>query len=298
MPQPSNLGYIVLSVSDLPAWEHFTTQLIGLMPGRKTENSLALRLDDHALRLLLKRSAEDDIAAAGWQFDTISELDYYVQHLRNHDVEVVQGSDEEAKERCVERFFACVDPNGVRHEFFFGPTHASISTPFRSPVLKGNFVTGRQGIGHVLPVSRDYKKAVDFYTDVLGFRISDYIRDPNVIPGGLLDATFFHTHTGRHHSLATLQAPSQKKLNHFMLEVSDLNDVGLARDRCRKAGLRFFMDIGHHPNDKVISFYVQTPSGFAMELGHGSILIDDDAWEIKNYSEIHDWGHEGSGPDV
>lgn len=289
----SSLGYVVFNVSDLSAWEHFATSLIGLMAGRRTEHSLALRMDDYAMRILLKQSDEDDIAAAGWQFDTPAELEAYVARLKDKGVDIVQGDRELAMERYVERVFYCIDPNGVRHEFFFGPTHAPISQPFRSPVMRGHgFVTGRQGLGHILPISKDYEAAVAFYTDVLGFQISDYIRDSETIPGMSFDATFFYTRTGRHHSLATAYAPGSTKLNHVMLEVADLNDVGLAYDRCVRAGLRIQMGIGHHPNDKVISFYVETPSGFALELGHGSIIIDEQTWEIKNYSQMSDWGHD------
>jgi 2,3-dihydroxybiphenyl 1,2-dioxygenase len=154
------------------------------------------------------------------------------------------------------------------------------------------FVTGRQGLGHILPIARDYDQTVRFYTEGLGFLISDYIRDSETIPGVAFDATFFHTRTGRHHSLATAYAPVSQCLNHIMLEVADLNDVGLAYDRCVKAGLRMSMGIGHHPNDQVMSFYVQSPSGFSVEYGHGSIVIDDSTWEVKNYSQMSDWGHD------
>lgn len=292
MAELSSLGYVVLKVSDLDAWEHFALNILGLMLGRKDDKSIGLRMDDYSQRILLQQSRDDDIAVAGWQFDTASDLSEYVSRLRSCGVEVREGSRETAKSRCVEQVYACDDPNGFVHEFFFGPTHAPISSPFRSPVMRGpGFVTGRQGLGHVLPIAKDYDRTVSFYTDVLGFRISDYIRDSETIPGVDFDATFFHTRTGRHHSLATASAPSDQCLNHMMLEVADLNDVGLAYDRCLKAGLNIHMGIGHHPNDKVMSFYVESPSGFSVEYGHGSIVIDDQTWEVKNYSQMSDWGH-------
>ncbi|MCL4661357.1 VOC family protein [Burkholderia multivorans] len=292
MSEISSLGYVVLNVSDLDAWEHFATNIIGLMVGRRDDRSLALRMDEYAQRILLEKGTADDISAAGWQFDTARELEQYVARIRSLDVEVVEGDAQTAKGRRVEKLFSCDDPNGFRHEFFFGPSYAPISSPFRSPVMKGSgFVTGRQGIGHILPIAQNYEETVDFYTRKLGFLVSDYIRDSETLPGVDFDATFFHTRTGRHHSLATAYAPTSKHLNHMMLEVADLNDVGLAYDRCIKEGLPIYMGIGHHPNDHVISFYVQSPSGFAVEYGHGSIVIDDAAWEVKNYSQMSDWGH-------
>lgn len=288
----SSLGYVVLNVSDLKAWEHFATNILGLMVGKRGDRFLGLRMDEYSQRILLQQGDADDITVAGWQFDTAKDLNDFVTKLKLDGVEVHQGSADEASVRCVERLFSCDDPIGFKHEFFYGPTHAPISQPFRSAVMQGSgFVTGRQGLGHILPFSSNYEKTVSFYTDVLGFKISDYIRDSETLPGFAVDATFFHTSTGRHHSLATVAAPSVKCLNHVMIEVADLNDVGLAYDRCLKAGLPITMAIGHHPNDKVISFYVESPSGFSVEYGYGSIIIDDATWEVKNYSQMSDWGH-------
>jgi hypothetical protein len=70
-----------------------------------------------------------------------------------------------------------------------------------------------------------------------------------------------------------------------------MDDVGFAHDRCVKAGFPVAMALGHHPNDHMFSFYVQTPSGFLIEYGYGGIVIDDQNWEVKSYSQLSDWGH-------
>lgn len=159
------------------------------------------------------------------------------------------------------------------------------------PILRGDgFVTDDLGIGHILPVSKDYAAGVRWYQDVLGLRYSDRIRQ-EIAPGIFADATFFHSATGRHHSLATGQFPSPKRLNHLMLEFRDMNDVGLACDRAKKAGIPIVLELGHHPNDRMFSFYMRTPSGFGMELGHGGVVIKDGEWEPQLYDVMSDWGH-------
>jgi len=105
------------------------------------------------------------------------------------------------------------------------------------------------------------------------------------------DATFFHTATGRHHSFATAALPFPKRIHHIMVEVSDFNDVGLAYDRCLAAGVPIMMGLGHHPNDGMFSFYAITPSGFAIEFGHGGCVVDDQTWHVRTYSQLSDWGH-------
>ena len=135
-----------------------------------------------------------------------------------------------------------------------------------------------------------YDQGVRWYSEVLGLRYSDRIRQ-EMAPGVFADATFFHSATGRHHSLATGTFPSPKRLNHLMLEYRDMNDVGFAYERAKKAGIPIVLELGHHPNDQMFSFYMRTPSGFGIELGYGGIVIDDATWEPQIYNVMSDWGH-------
>lgn len=295
----SNLGYAIFGVSDLAKWENFAVDLMGFQVGRRENGRLlTLRMDEHEQRLVLEQGAEDDLRAAGWQLETEEALDAFADQVRAQGVQVVVGSEELTRERRVEKLYVCADPNGFKHEFFFGPAIAPITSPFRSSVMKGpGFLTGQLGIGHLLPRSLDYKDSVAFYRQVLGLKISDYIRE-EIAPGMVVDATFFHSATGRHHSLATAAIPSQKILNHLMVEVQDMDDVGLAYDRCVRAGYSMVLELGHHPNDKMFSFYVESPSGFAIEYGYGGIVIDDANWDVISYSKLSDWGHKRREPRV
>lgn len=293
----SNLGYVVFGVSDLAKWESFAVDLMGLQAGRREPGRLlTLRMDDQEQRLVLEQGSDDDLRVAGWQVDTEEDLEQYVARVRGLGVKVEDCSREQAFERRVERLFVCADPNGFKHEFYFGPTIASISDPFHSRVLKGpGFCTGPLGVGHLLPRALDYAASVSWYRRVLGLKVSDRIRE-ETRPGHIADATFFHAATGRHHSLATVQVDSPKILTHLMIEVQDMDDVGLAYDRCARAGCTFARELGHHPNDKMFSFYVRTPSGFALEYGHGGVVIDDSNWEVVTYNKMSDWGHKRPEP--
>ncbi|MES2262556.1 MAG: VOC family protein [Pseudomonadota bacterium] len=292
MASLSTLGYCVMGVSKLDEWEIFATSILGMQVGQRVEgHSLALRMDENAQRILLEQSADDDLTAAGWQLDTEEELEEYVRQLRDAGIDVTECGAQLAQRRRVEKLYTCNDPNGYTHEFYFGPAVEPMSNPFRSQVLVGpGFETGVLGIGHILTIARDYRQSVDFYTNILGLKISDYIRQ-EVEPGKVVDATFMHAATGRHHSLATAQFPSQKRLNHIMVQVRDVNDVGMAFDRCAKAGVPIHLTLGHHPNDQMFSFYMQTPSGFGLEFGAGGIVIDDANWTVVNYSQLSNWGH-------
>jgi hypothetical protein len=52
------------------------------------------------------------------------------------------------------------------------------------------------------------------------------------------------------------------------------------------------MEIGRHPNDRMLSFYAMTPSGTNVEFGTDGLEIRDDSrWEVKTYDAISAWGH-------
>ena len=84
-----------------------------------------------------------------------------------------------------------------------------------------HFRAGPLGMGHVLITVQDIEGALTFYRDLLGFRISDYSLSP-------IKAYFLHANP-RHHSIALVEAPVNV-LNHLMVELYSLDDVGQGYD--------------------------------------------------------------------
>jgi 2,3-dihydroxybiphenyl 1,2-dioxygenase len=290
---PSNLGYFVFNASDLTAWENFCVNLIGMqLSDRSSDESLILRIDNQEQRVVIEKGGIDDLVAIGWELESESALLALVNHISSSGVEINLASDELCTKRSVKKAYLCTDPNGVTHELYFGAAIAPLSKSFRSSVLIGDFLANSLGAGHYVAIAQNAEKTRHFYQNILCMRISDYIKG-EVAPGGpILDATFMRTKTGRHHSVAFAEMPFPKKLHHFMLQVTDMNDVGLACQRCKEAQIPFFMELGHHPNDQMFSFYVQSPSGFGLEIGWGGIIVEEGKWEVKTYSQPSDWGHQ------
>ncbi len=132
------------------------------------------------------------------------------------------------------------------------------------------FVTGDQGLGHVvLPVTDDVE-ALRFYTEVLGFRLRDSMSMPGEFVGKEAGSKIWLRFLGinpRHHSLAFLPMPRAGKCVHIMLEVDKLDDVGRALERVGKNGAPLSATLGRHMNDEMVSFYVKSPGGFDIEFG-------------------------------
>ncbi len=289
------LGYLGFEVSDLRAWENFASNVLGLevLPAPVAADGKAarlLRMDDAVQRFVLAEGPADDCAFAGWRVDDVAEFGRKLDALG---VKWAKGSAPELELRGVDAMLHFRDPDGNRHEVFSGLKKAS--KPFASSKVASGFVTGGAGLGHAVYQSADYPAAVAFAQSVLGLKISDYI-DVTVAPGMSFEVAFFHANE-RHHSYAVAPRPPipgpVKRMHHFMLETRTVADVGLARDRCAAAGFPVAMDIGQHPNDKMVSFYGQTPSGVLVEFGCGGLLVDDADWTIGRFTQMSEWGHRG-----
>ena len=78
---------------------------------------------------------------------------------------------------------------------------------------------------------------------------------------------------------------------HLMVEVATLDEVGMAMDRCRRRNATVSSTLGRHANDLMVSFYVQTPSGFDIEYGTGGLRVDDSSWVTRETTTVSLWGH-------
>ena len=73
------------------------------------------------------------------------------------------------------------------------------------------------------------------------------------------------------------------RIQHLNLEAATLDDLSDAYQRCKQLGYKLTRTIGQHPNDKELSFYVVTPSGFELEIGWDALTEYARAW--FDYSE-------------
>jgi biphenyl-2,3-diol 1,2-dioxygenase len=94
----------------------------------------------------------------------------------------------------------------------------------------------------------------------------------------------------RHHTRALASMATERKLEHFLLEVASIDDMGLAHDRALKSGVPLRTGIGRHSNDHMVSFYARMPSGLDVEYGWGPRTIDRD-WSVVRYDTTSVWGH-------
>jgi hypothetical protein len=108
-----------------------------------------------------------------------------------------------------------------------------------------------------------------------------------------LEVRFFHCNE-RHHTVALGKAPFElpQKLHHMMFETNERDDVGAAFDRVWATDLAIANGLGRHDNDGMFSFYVASPAGFQVEVGHGARVITKPWNDDRRYDRISSWGHQ------
>ncbi len=263
----TELGYMGVSVSDLDAWKAFARDVVGLQVVDEEEKDRCyLRMDYWHHRIVLHGGGNDDLAYLGFRVAGPDELVETQKQLADAGIEFRVASLEEAEERRVLELLKLSDPDGNPIEIFHGPL-VQFSRPFHpGRGMHGRFVTGAGGLGHCSIRQRDAEAGVRFY-QALGMRGGVEYK----LGSGArsLQLRFMHCNT-RDHSVAWGVGSADKRLNHIMLEVDNLDDVGLTHDVVRKAKIPVHIQLGKHSNDHMFSFYFRSPSSFMIEYGYGA----------------------------
>lgn len=281
-----SLGYLGLKVKEPRAFAEFATGVLGMMPVEG--ETQRFRLDELAWRIAVEPGDADDVAYLGFEVAGAAELDSVRVRLTRAGVAVGNTDPGAIAERGVLGLVSCHDPDGLPVEIFYGPTLRT-EAPFVSPAGVSRFVTGVQGLGHVVLSTKDITRSRHFYQDLLGFRPSDTIR-MRMGPQSSFDMEFFHCNP-RHHTLALIPLPLPKRLHHFMLQVPTLDAVGFALERAEAGSIPITATLGRHTNDRMVSFYARTPAGFEVEFGFGALEVDDATWHVTRHDKPSSWGH-------
>ncbi|MBF8739493.1 VOC family protein [Pseudomonas guariconensis] len=289
------LGYVTVRSTDLAQWRHYASQVLGMMVIEdESGERLFLKMDERPYRILVQHSAQDGFGACGWEVAGQAAFDQAVAELHAAGVAVEQGSAEQAALRQVQALALFADPDGNRHELYWGPRQDFAR--FVSPVGVRGFVTDALGMGHVVLPAPTFERCRDFYEQVMGFGLSDLMKirftpDP-AEPEKRIH--FMHCNNGRHHSLAIFECPVPSGCVHMMVEVDGLDEVGRALDRMHANGVKLSATLGQHTNDQMISFYMKTPSGFDLEYGCDGLVVDWSRHTPFESTVVSQWGHDFS----
>ncbi|WP_183154657.1 VOC family protein [Streptomyces shenzhenensis] len=284
MSKIESLGYLVVR-GPLDQWKEFGTSVLGaqLVAG-PDDSTLMFRTDERAFRLVVEdgQAGPDSLLAIGFDVATLQALDELATTLTDRGIKVDENH-ELARARRVQRLITFRDNDGFLIEAHVG--HELSNEPFVSP--RGvSFVCGDLGLGHVFLFASDAQQSSAFYQDVLGFRLSD------TVAMGDNEAYFLHCNPRHHTAAFGTFTGVPAGIGHLMIEVGTLDQVGRALDIVQKSSYPVQMSLGEHTNDRMTSFYVVTPSGFAIEYGYDGLLVDDATWKVGRHDAGSIWGHQ------
>ena len=140
-------------------------------------------------------------------------------------------------------------------------------------------VTPRR-LGHALVFTPQPEKMTEFYTTVLGLRVSDTIH-------GL--ATFLNAGPGDHHIFGFLRS-SHSGFHHSSFEVPSIDAIAIGADRMRSKGRDAGWGLGRHTIGSNFFHYNPDPWGSWIEWFSDIDQIDD-SWVAQDWDRPpHLWG--------
>jgi 2,3-dihydroxybiphenyl 1,2-dioxygenase len=293
-----HLGYIVVETERFTDWRRFGHDAIGMHVDDTGPDVLRFRLDDNQCRFLLRRGPAEDVTALGWQVDDHHTFDEILHRVTRYGVPVVEGTAEEAGLRGVERLVRFPGPNALTQELFTRPRTGDVPLDM---AVRGGFVTGDAGIGHVAVTSTKPHQMRGYYNTVFDARLTDFIDE--TISGLKFKIRFLRVNQ-RHHSIAIAAVnrlpinPIRTRVQHVNIQVADLDDMTASYQRVKDFGFQLALEVGQHTNDRELSYYAVTPSGFEWEVGWNPVVVDEKTWQPTTYQGISIWGHTRQGQTI
>lgn len=297
----ASLGYIVVEATDPGKWASYGADVLGLMkaPGMPDDGNVYLKMDERPFRFAIEKSDRDHFGLAGWEISSKQAYDALLHRLTEAGVQYAPVDSAVLAVRRVQEAVRLQDPSGNSLELYWGADLDYLK--FVSPLGIDGFETGfngDMGLGHVVLPAAQLEATYAFYIDVLGFGDTDRMHfkfsDDPADPGQGL--RFLHVDNPRHHSLALFEdANNPVGCVHTMLEVNSVDEVGYCLDRVQQAEIPIVSTLGRHTNDRMMSFYMATPTGFAMEFGCDGLQMDWEGYTPTISALPSIWGHKFAG---
>ncbi len=285
MAQILDIADVGVGVPDRKRFEQFSEEMLGFPTFRSQDQAVTyVRWDDFHHRLALFDTPQHELRYVAFDVGDEAQMEQWSKTLGSKGVAVRRGTPAECAQRQVAGFIEFRDPDG--HRIALGYGFALGKEPVRFHRELSVLRTG-----HALVTSEDTKRAYDFYTGILGFRLSDWVYVTDEV------RICFLRVNPRHHTFGALpcQPGSKPRLQHIMVEVESLDDVMRSYHHIRGKGGPIGMGPGKHANCHTIHVYVPTPGGFAIEFGWGHRRLDDARHQPTIYptgTPVDVWGGE------
>src|SRR5262245_4045569 len=247
------LGYVALNVSDLERSARFYRDFVGLAPGGDALHGERLLRCSRRHHDVVLHEGTPGLRRIGWQMESRRDVLQVRAHIEELGIRTMDVAEDEQRALGISDAFRFTEPNtGATLEYFsafteapssFEPTHTNIAR-----------------LGHVVLHAANHKATERFFIEELNFRASDRIENA---------VTFMRCFPNPLHHSFGLGNSNENRLNHVNFMVTDMDDVGRALWRMKKAEVPIVFGPGRHPPSGSVFLYFLDPDGITLEYSFG-----------------------------
>jgi catechol 2,3-dioxygenase-like lactoylglutathione lyase family enzyme len=274
------IGYATFETPDLERQIDYYTNIVGLVLAERASGLAYLTTRLGGLAVVLAQRPRESCAALSFQVAPEAELADIGRALERAGLRSEQRRDPSPG---IPKALTFADPKGTRIELFTTATPIGKQAPAAG--------IGPLKLGHLAFCVPDPRAMVEFYTKVLGFRVSDWIED-----------WFAFLRCGPDHHTVNFVRGKTTKMHHIAFELKDWAHVQLACDFLGGRNIPIIWGPGRHgpghnvytyhrnPDDQIVELFTEMDKMLDEELGY----FDPRPWHRDHPQRPKVW--EGSGP--
>jgi catechol 2,3-dioxygenase len=269
----ATLGHVAFQVTDLGRSVRHACEVLGLRETERRDGTVFLSHGPRQHALEYREGPVTCLDHVALQASTSDALDAVAQRLEAAGVSTTSAPDDPFVERAI-RFRM---ESGHTFDVFLPTTDAMTGYAVQGqPPRVPPGVSPRQ-VGHVNLNFGDLPAARALFVDVLGFRESDIIVDPD---GN--DLVYFLRCGAAHHTVGLASGPDGHF--HYAFQVDTVQDLVRLGDAVSASDNQLLWGPGRHgPGDNVATYHAE-PSGVLIEYFAEMQLIFDDRWQPRTWS--------------
>ncbi len=229
---------------DLEKQTEYYTEILGLTLVAKEKDAayLAGTIDHHSV--VLRKGAQSQCVRLGFQLGPDDDLAAYERQLKDQGIKTQRKKDAEPT---IAEMITFEDPKGTVMEVFK-------RDEFSGHRFQNKGIVPHK-LGHVAFHVTEVKKVTQFYCDVLGFRVSDWMGD-----------FFSFLRCGPDHHTINLMETGSNRHFHTAFELRDWSHMETACDYLSLNGYKLLWGPGRHGIGHNLFCYHRSPNGLITEL--------------------------------
>jgi catechol 2,3-dioxygenase-like lactoylglutathione lyase family enzyme len=238
------IAHAAYEMPDVEKQIEYYTDILGLTLVERTKEAayLASTVDHHSI--VLSKGAESKCLRLGFQIAPDDDLDDFERQVQGHGIKTERRKDPEPT---IADMVTFQDPKGTAMEVFKRGEFAGQRFPTKGIVP--------HKLGHVAFHCAEVKKVTNFYCDVLGFRVSDWMGE-----------FFSFLRCGPDHHTINLMETGTNRHFHTAFEVRDWAHLQTACDYLSLNGYKLLWGPGRHGIGHNLFAYHRAPNGLITEL--------------------------------